>query len=71
MDTETFSKWLKKQLEEHHMTQVELAKRSYITVQAVSHYISGRNMPTYSVMEALLNALGKKLAIVDKEEEEQ
>ena len=71
MDTETFSKWLKDQLKEQHMTQVELAKRSYITVQAISHYISGRSMPTYPVMEAILNTLGKKLAIVNKEEEEQ
>lgn len=69
MDTETFSKWLKDQLKEKNMTQVELAKRSYITVQAVSHYISGRSLPTYPVMEAVLNVLGKKLVIVDKGEE--
>lgn len=69
MDTATFSEWLKNQLKEQHMTQAELAKRSYISVQAISHYICGRSLPTYPVMEAVLNALGKKLVIVDKEEE--
>jgi transcriptional regulator with XRE-family HTH domain len=71
MDTATFSEWLKDQLKQQNMTQVELAKRSYISVQAVSHYICGRSLPTYPVMETVLNALGKKLVIVDKEEEKQ
>ena len=51
-------KLIKKALEEKKMTQKELAKKLYVTPQAVSKWLNGESRPSQDNMERIYEILG-------------
>lgn len=43
--------------EERQLTQTEVARRSHLSQQAISHYEAGKRMPKYRSLQALSDAL--------------
>lgn len=65
-DEFSFSSWLEKELKKSKMPKYKFAEKCGITVQAIDHYLKGERSPRVIVVNDLLNVLGKKIVIVDK-----
>ena len=68
MDEFSFSEWLEAELKRQNMTYTELARRTYMTPLTISNYVRCMRFPNICTVNDILNALGKKIVIVDKEE---
>lgn len=65
-----FGEWLREEMKEQQVTQMELALRLYLSSPGqVSHYITGKQSPKVETLERIMEALGKKLLVADKDEE--
>ena len=67
MSEKEFAAWLEGELNRQGMTRNELSTRSGVTPVTIRHYLREMRSPKLSCMTLILNALGKKLVIVDKE----
>ena len=65
---EDFAEWLSNEMEIRELTRGKLAKKTGISVSTVRKCELGIGTPTLFTVSVLLDAFGKKLAIVDKEE---
>lgn len=54
--------------DETPLTQKEISEKSYLNCSTLSAYTNGRSFPTLRCLLYLLDALGKTLIVVDKEE---
>ena len=61
-----FSRWLRKTLDEKKMNHTTLAGMSGLNPQTVLYYLMGKRSPTLASFGAMLDALGKRIEIVDK-----
>ena len=68
-NSKSFSKNLKRILNELGMTQVELAKRSNLTPAAISQILNGIREPSLSTICAILNVIPIKFESLTKGEE--
>lgn len=68
MDEFSFADWLTKELKDQHMTGVELSKRAMVSLHSIYKYKDGQRSPTIIMANDILNAMGKKLVVVDKEQ---
>ena len=62
----SFSRWLEDELKARNMTEQQLSEMTGITQAAISHYKNCKRFPTSVKMNDILNALGKRIVIVDK-----
>ena len=62
-----FSKWLKEELKEVKMPQMELAIETNMCQSQISHYITGKITPNLETVEKILAVFGKKLVVVDND----
>ena len=67
MDEFSFSKWIDDEMKKQHISGNKLSKMTGITAAAISHYRNCRRFPTIVTVTDILNALGKRIVIVDKE----
>jgi RNA polymerase subunit RPABC4/transcription elongation factor Spt4 len=65
---ESFSDWLQIQMDKQHLSKAGLARKAKVTPETVLHYLYCDRQPTFRCLNKILDALGKKLVIVDKEE---
>lgn len=54
--------------DETPLTQKEISEKSYLNYSTLGAYTNGRSFPTLRCLLYLLDALGKTLIVVDKEE---
>lgn len=66
MDAEQFSEWLLNQMEERHLSCYQLAKLTGLSHVTIGFYITATRTPTFGSLKLILDALGKKVLIVDK-----
>lgn len=66
MDDYWFGEWLLEEMEKQKMTRRQLAKKSGVNIVTIGYYVTFKRMPTLMTMELLLNALGKRIKIIDK-----
>ena len=66
MDEFSFADWLTQELKNQHMTGVELSKRAMVSLHSIYKYTDGQRSPTILMANDILNALGKKFAVIDK-----
>lgn len=67
-DNFSFGAWLREELQRRGMTGKELARKAGVTARAVYHYLGGDRSPSVETASWLLEALGKRFEIVDREE---
>lgn len=63
-----FDKWLREQLDEREWTSAELAEKVGVTRACISFYLLGERYPSLSTFLLILDALGKKLTLIDAQE---
>ena len=68
MSIEEFGKWLLDQMIEKNLNCLQLAKMAGMSHVTIGYYITGTSSPTFWSLKQILDALGKKIIIVDKEE---
>ena len=66
MDEYWFGEWLLNEMEKQKLTNGMLAKKSGVNIVTIRYYILFKRMPTLATMQLILDALGKKIEIVDK-----
>lgn len=59
--------FLKEEMKKRNISVFKLSQRTGITAPALHNYVAGRRSPQLSIVEEILDALGKKLVVVDKE----
>lgn len=67
-DDFTFAGWLESELKARDMKAKQLSEMTGITEASLSHYRKSRRNPNIATMNNILNTLGKKIVIVDKDE---
>lgn len=67
MDGLDFSQWLREELVNRNMPQAELARIARVAKPTISHYVRGTRSPSILMVNDILNVLGMKLVIVEKE----
>ena len=67
MNAEEFSEWLLDQMEERHLNCYQMSKLTGLSHVTIDYYITAKRTPTFGSLKLLLDALGKKVLIVDKE----
>lgn len=70
MNAEEFSEWLLDRMEERHLNCLQLAKLTGLSHVTIGYYITATRTPTFGSLKLILDALGKKVLIVDKEGKE-
>lgn len=69
MDDEfSFADWLSAELKESKMSQRAFARKVGISQYSIWNYLARGYSPHLCTLNDILNALGKKIVIVDKEE---
>ena len=66
MDEFDFSEWLGDALNEKKMNHTTLAGMSGLNPQTIWYYLIGKRSPTLASLGLMLDALGKRIEIVDK-----
>ena len=68
MTDEEFAEWLWDEMSQRMLTIKEFAEVTTLNPVTLRHYLHAMRSPTMSYVKIILDALGKKLVIVDKEE---
>ena len=64
-----FGDWLLNEMEKHGYNREQLAKKAGIHKVSVGCYLNYSRLPNLSTFLLILDALGKKMKIVDKKED--
>ena len=67
MDGLDFQEWLSNELKKRKMTETKLARLTRVSKPAISHYVRGLRSPSILMVNDILNVLGMKLIIVEKD----
>jgi len=65
MDDHWFSQWLRREMEDQELTRKQLAEKSGISIATIGYYLNAERLPTLFTFGALVNALGKRIEIID------
>lgn len=66
MTDEEFAEWLADEMDRQGLTRKELSAMTSLNVVTIRHYLYAMRSPTMSYVKIILDALGKKIVIVDK-----
>ena len=68
MNAEEFGEWLLDEMEQQGLNSYQMAKLTKLSYMTIVYYITGKRVPTFGSLKILLDVLGKKVLIVDKED---
>ena len=66
MTDEEFAEWLADEMGRQGLTRKELAEKSGLSVVTIGYYLTEKRSPTMQYVKLVLDALGKRMVIVDK-----
>lgn len=66
MDVDEFGEWLLNEMEKRRINCQQLAKLTGLSHVTIANYITFTRSPTFGSLKLILDALGKKVLIVDK-----
>lgn len=66
MTDKEFAEWLADEMGRQGMTRKRLSKLSGLSVVTIGYYLMEKRSPTMRCVKLVLDALGKKMVIVDK-----
>ena len=66
MTDEEFAEWLFAEMDRQMITTNELCEMTTLSAPTIRHYLYAQRSPTMSYVKIILDALGKKIVIVDK-----